>query len=113
MSQSYEIGTSLRIGTYGCPNLMRLGHPYDRHSLPTYLPIYLPTYQACDLYMPGCVVHTALSIDVFVVHGGGRATITKFVTEIDTTALEFCKPVITIRLAWCFIAKSSSKPSDW
>ncbi|GBP42061.1 hypothetical protein EVAR_29416_1 [Eumeta japonica] len=30
---------------------------------------------------------------------GGRATITKFVTKIDTTALEFCKPVINNDLA--------------
>ncbi|GBP01030.1 hypothetical protein EVAR_2304_1 [Eumeta japonica] len=33
----------------------------------------------------------AHSIDVSVVHGGGRATVTEFVTEIDWTALEFCK----------------------
>ncbi|GBP02606.1 hypothetical protein EVAR_98565_1 [Eumeta japonica] len=96
MSQSHEIGTL-----------------HDRHSLPTYLPIYLFTcLRHVTPYMPGCRSYGAQH-RCFVVHGGGRATITKFVTEIDTTALEFCKPVITIRLAWCFIAKSSSKPSDW
>ncbi|GBP77701.1 Snake venom metalloprotease inhibitor 02D01 [Eumeta japonica] len=55
--------------------------------------------------------HTEYSIDIFVVHGGGRANITKFVNEIDTTALEFCESVINNRIAWCFIAKSPLKPS--
>ncbi|GBP39012.1 hypothetical protein EVAR_89234_1 [Eumeta japonica] len=62
--------------------------------------------------MPVCFNCTAHSIDVFVVHSGGQATITKFVTEIDTTALEFCKLVIRSRLVWCFIAKDSSRPSE-
>ncbi|GBP68213.1 hypothetical protein EVAR_50358_1 [Eumeta japonica] len=56
--------------------------------------------------------HTAHSINVFVVHGGGRATITKLVTKIDTTALEFGQPVINSRLAWSFIAKRNSQPSE-
>ncbi|GBP93745.1 Cytochrome P450 4C1 [Eumeta japonica] len=50
-----------------------------------------------------CIVsfdHTAHSIDVFVVHSDGRATITKFVIDIDTTVLELCKPVTNSRLAW-------------
>ncbi|GBP76613.1 hypothetical protein EVAR_37727_1 [Eumeta japonica] len=34
----------------------------------------------------------AQSINVFVLHSGGWATIMKFVFEIDTTVLEFCKP---------------------
>ncbi|GBP81219.1 hypothetical protein EVAR_58057_1 [Eumeta japonica] len=53
--------------------------------------------------MPVCFYHMANSIDVFVVHSGGWLTITKFATEIDMTALEFCKqdingylPCITI-----------------
>ncbi|GBP26504.1 hypothetical protein EVAR_86006_1 [Eumeta japonica] len=58
-----------------------------------------------------CFDHTARSIDVIVVHYSDRATITKFVTEIDTAAFEFLKPVINSRLGWCFIAKSSSKPN--
>ncbi|GBP15670.1 hypothetical protein EVAR_5362_1 [Eumeta japonica] len=48
-------------------------------------------------HMPVCFDRTAHSIDVFVVHGGGRATTTKFISEINfTTALEFCKLVISI-----------------
>ncbi|GBP04096.1 hypothetical protein EVAR_74834_1 [Eumeta japonica] len=54
---------------FGCPNLM------VRH-------------------MPVCFDHTVHSIEVFIVHSGGRATIAKFVIEFDTTALEFCKPAI-------------------
>ncbi|GBP71830.1 hypothetical protein EVAR_80161_1 [Eumeta japonica] len=50
-------------------------------------------------YMPVSFGHRAHSIDVFVIHSGGRATITKFFTEIDTTAFEFCKPVINSRFA--------------
>ncbi|GBP74906.1 hypothetical protein EVAR_36091_1 [Eumeta japonica] len=41
--------------------------------------------------------HSAHSIDVSVVVGGGRATTTTSVTEIDTTALEFYQPVINSR----------------
>ncbi|GBP13699.1 hypothetical protein EVAR_7938_1 [Eumeta japonica] len=54
-----------------------------------------------------CFDHTAHSTDVFVVYSIGQEIITKFVNEIDTTALEFCKSVVSSRLAWCFIAKSS------
>ncbi|GBP57402.1 hypothetical protein EVAR_51249_1 [Eumeta japonica] len=63
-------------------------------------------------HVPVCFDHTAHSIDVFVIHSGGRTTVTKFVTEIDTTMLEFCKPVINSRLAWCFIPKNGSKSSE-
>ncbi|GBP07382.1 hypothetical protein EVAR_4759_1 [Eumeta japonica] len=56
----------------GCPNVM-MGH------------------------MSVCLDHTAHSDDGFVVHGGGLASLTKFITEIDTTALEFGKPVINSR----------------
>ncbi|GBP46155.1 hypothetical protein EVAR_24562_1 [Eumeta japonica] len=56
--------------------------------------------------------HTVDFIDVFMIHSGKRATITKFVTEIETTALEFYKPITNSRLARCFIAKTSSKPSE-
>ncbi|GBP56926.1 hypothetical protein EVAR_33983_1 [Eumeta japonica] len=53
------------------------------------------------------------SINVFLFTAAdGRATITESSTEIDTTALEFCKPVLNDRLGWCFIAKRSSKPSE-
>ncbi|GBP82199.1 hypothetical protein EVAR_62722_1 [Eumeta japonica] len=48
--------------------------------------------------MPVYFDHMAHSIDGFVVHSSGWATITKFVTEIDMTALEFSKPVINSRL---------------
>ncbi|GBP34593.1 Long-chain-fatty-acid--CoA ligase 4 [Eumeta japonica] len=51
-------------------------------------------------HVPVCFDRTAHSIDVFVGHSGGRATITKFVTEINTTAPEFSKLVINSRLAW-------------
>ncbi|GBP49584.1 hypothetical protein EVAR_97881_1 [Eumeta japonica] len=63
-------------------------------------------------HMPVCFDHTAHSMDVFVVHSGGRTITTKFVTEGDTTVLEFCEPIINSRLAWCFICKSSSKSSE-
>ncbi|GBP35285.1 hypothetical protein EVAR_19506_1 [Eumeta japonica] len=49
-------------------------------------------------HVPVCFNHTAHGIDVFAVRSGGWVTITKFVTEIDTTALKFCKPVINNRL---------------
>ncbi|GBP67444.1 hypothetical protein EVAR_49338_1 [Eumeta japonica] len=57
-------------------------------------------------HMPVCFDHTTRSDDGFVLHIGGQATIMKFVTEIATTALEFCKPFINSRLAWCFIAEA-------
>ncbi|GBP37426.1 hypothetical protein EVAR_16331_1 [Eumeta japonica] len=38
--------------------------------------------------------HTMHSIDIFLGHSGERVTLTKFFTEIDTTALEFYKSVI-------------------
>ncbi|GBP55889.1 hypothetical protein EVAR_43679_1 [Eumeta japonica] len=57
----------------GCPNLM-VGH------------------------MSVCFDNTTQSIDDFDVHSEGRVTITKFITEIDTTGLELCKLVINSRL---------------
>ncbi|GBP05677.1 hypothetical protein EVAR_5023_1 [Eumeta japonica] len=42
-------------------------------------------------HMSACFDHTGHSIDVFVVHSGGRATTSKFVTDIDTPAFEFYK----------------------
>ncbi|GBP96965.1 Facilitated trehalose transporter Tret1, partial [Eumeta japonica] len=63
-------------------------------------------------YMPVYFDHTAHSIDIFVVHSGGLAIIAKYVTEFDTTALEFYKSIINSDLTWCFIVKSSSKPKD-
>ncbi|GBP71532.1 hypothetical protein EVAR_50592_1 [Eumeta japonica] len=53
-----------------------------------------------------------IRLEALRAHATLRWTITKFVTEIDTAALEFCKPVINNRLTWCFIAKISSKPSE-
>ncbi|GBP27812.1 hypothetical protein EVAR_94216_1 [Eumeta japonica] len=49
-------------------------------------------------HMPDCFDHTVHSIDVVIAYSGGRATIMKFVIEIDTTAFEFCKPVTNSRL---------------
>ncbi|GBP66413.1 hypothetical protein EVAR_88747_1 [Eumeta japonica] len=66
---------------------------------------------ADDGHVPVCFDHTVHSINLFVVHNR-RGTFTKFDTEIDTTALEFCKPAINSHLAWYFIAKSNSKPSE-
>ncbi|GBP69634.1 ATP-binding cassette sub-family G member 4 [Eumeta japonica] len=71
-------------------------------------------------FSPGTLFNTKLdapslnlaSMALHLVTRGGRSPITKFVTEIDTTALEFCKPVINGRFVWSFIAKSSSKPSE-
>ncbi|GBP70532.1 hypothetical protein EVAR_47915_1 [Eumeta japonica] len=60
--------------------------------------------------MPVCFDLTAHCIDTFVVNSGGRVTIMKFVLGINTSVLEFRKPVINSPIAWCFIAKSSSKP---
>ncbi|GBP22405.1 hypothetical protein EVAR_11921_1 [Eumeta japonica] len=62
-----------------------------------------PNLMVC--HIPVCFDHTAHGIDVFVVHSGERATITKLVTEYDSTAVKFCKPVINSRLAWCFVTK--------
>ncbi|GBP31695.1 hypothetical protein EVAR_4930_1 [Eumeta japonica] len=63
-------------------------------------------------HIPVCFDHTEHSTDVFVVHISERATIIKFITEIDTTALGFCKPVRSSRLAWYIVSKSSSKPNE-
>ncbi|GBP63168.1 hypothetical protein EVAR_59727_1 [Eumeta japonica] len=52
-------------------------------------------------HMPVCFDHTAHSIDVFVVHSSGSATVTKFVTETDTTVFEFCKLLLDRALAGC------------
>ncbi|GBP60317.1 hypothetical protein EVAR_26729_1 [Eumeta japonica] len=47
-------------------------------------------------------------LDVFVVHSGGRVTITKFATDIDTAALEFCKSTNTGFHASSFITSRTS-----
>ncbi|GBP57961.1 hypothetical protein EVAR_82598_1 [Eumeta japonica] len=43
---------------------------------------------------------------MFALFTGGRATITKLAAEIDTIALEFCKPIINSRLACYSVAKT-------
>ncbi|GBP72950.1 hypothetical protein EVAR_41167_1 [Eumeta japonica] len=79
------------------------------------IPGTLANFYTTFLARYGCTRHTyhllvtrlsdrspAHGVDVFVVHSGALATITTFVTEIETTTFEFYKPVISSLLACLF-----------
>ncbi|GBP20494.1 hypothetical protein EVAR_78871_1 [Eumeta japonica] len=73
----------ISIDPYGRPNLM-VGH------------------------MPVFFGHRALSISIFIVHGGGVDGRPSRKSSLRLTTLKLRKPVLNGHLAWCFIAKSSS-----
>ncbi|GBP92167.1 hypothetical protein EVAR_35356_1 [Eumeta japonica] len=58
-------------------------------------------------HMPGYYDHTQYNIVVLLFTEADGRPSQNLSLEIDTAALEFCKPVTNSRLAWCFIAKNS------